>query len=94
MKKKYEKPIVLIEDYSMSEICASSPCEEKLNFADGNSCHSWMSFDITDDEGIYIGTGYVFNSGNSDCNAGFMDQLGEFNGICYHGPENRNFFTS
>ena len=54
MKKKYEKPIVLIEDYSMSEICASSPCEEKLNFADGSTCHSWMSFDGFDEDGNII----------------------------------------
>ena len=93
MKKQYEKPRVLIEDYSMSEICASSPCEEKLNFADGYSCHSLMSFEEIDED-LNVITTYLFNKGNNDCTAGWMDELGESNGVCYHGPENRNFFTS
>lgn len=85
MKKKYEKPIVLIEDYSMSEICAGSPCEEKLNFADGDVCHSWLT----------IGGEFLFNKANDDCLGGWMDDPDfKYDGVCYHGPENRNFFTS
>ncbi|MFQ8630443.1 MAG: hypothetical protein ACLSAJ_03945 [Intestinibacter bartlettii] len=94
MKKEYEKPQILVEDYNITDLLATSPCEQKVNYADGSVCHSWFEVDITDDEGMPAGVGYLFNSGNAACTGGYMDQLGSYKGICYHGPENNNFFTS
>lgn len=94
MKKSYQKPQILVEDYNMTELFATSPCEQKVNFGSGLTCHSWSDFDITDDEGNYIGSGYLFGTGNGACTAGNMDDLGNYGGICYHGPENNNFFSS
>lgn len=94
MKKEYEKPQILVEDYNITNLLATSPCESKVNYADGAVCHSWLKVDITDDDGVYIGEGYLFTSANSACTGGYMDGLGDYNGICYHGPENNNFFAS
>ena len=90
MKKKYEKPIVLIEDYSMSEICAGSPCEAKLNFKDPKICYyDKIGFD---DDGVMT---YLFNRGNKNCEGLFMDDRDQYDGICYHGPnDTNNFFAS
>ena len=93
MKKNYEKPEILIEDYNMTELFATSPCEQKVNFSSGLTCHSWEEFDDIDDDGNII-VGYLFSSGNASCNAGHIDDAGVYDGICYHAPEDNNFFTS
>ena len=95
MKKEYEKPQILVEDYNITDLLATSPCEQKVNYSDGNTCHSWASTRVFDkNTGTFITT-YYFNSGNSACVGGYMDGLDQTkDGICYHGPENNNCFTS
>lgn len=95
MKKEYEKPQILVEDYNITDLLATSPCEQKVNYSDGAVCHSWYKLDDVWDEGSqsFI-SGYLFNSSNKDCTGGYMDGLDSYDGICYHGPENNNFFTS
>lgn len=93
MKKEYEKPEILVEDYKVTDFLATSPCESKVNYADGATCHSHFEIDDIDIDGNPI-VGYLFNSGNGSCNGGWMDDLDIYDGICYHGPEDNNFFAS
>lgn len=79
MKKRYEKPDIMFDNFAMSVSVAS--CEEKANFARG-VC------------GVEMGPGsYIFTGNVGSCNIIQNDM--EFNGLCYHVPtDSNNVFNS
>lgn len=85
MKKKYEKPIFVFEDFSMDTRIAGD-CEEKTGLPSQNTCG--MDF-----SGII-----VFMTGMDGCTGIQVDNVGgdgEFNKICYHVPSgDNNLFNS
>ena len=79
MKKRYEKPDIMFDNFTMSESVAR--CEEKANFARGvcgvEMVPGWIMF--TDEVG--------------SCT--FKQKDLEFNGLCYHVPmDSNNVFNS
>lgn len=82
--KKYEKPMVIIEDYSVSEFIANNSCEAKVSFRDG----------VAGCTHLYKGVIPIFSSQAMGCSNN-PGANGDFNGICYHGPNgSNNFFSS
>lgn len=84
MKKKYEKPQIIIENFSLSTTIAGD-CETKTNVQSTSSC----GFDFS---GLQ-----VFLEGMGGCKDIQVDTIGgdgEFNGICYHVPYGDNLFNS
>lgn len=85
MKKKYEKPMILIENFSLSTTIAGD-CEVKTNTQSQNEC--WLDF-----SGLK-----VFMNGMGGCSDIAVDNVGgdgQFNEICYHVPEGTsNLFNS
>ena len=79
MKKRYEKPDIMFDNFTMSESVAR--CEEKANFARG-VCS------------LEMGPGYfMFTDDVNSCN--FKQKDLEFNGLCYHVPmDSNNVFNS
>ena len=86
MQKKYEKPLIVIEKFSLSTSIASN-CEGIVGNPSRGSC-------------AVIGTGniYMFNSSVSECDYTPGDMGGEddkWDGFCYHVPtEYNNLFNS
>jgi hypothetical protein len=81
--KKYEKPMVIIEDYSVSEFIAKNSCESRVNFREGMGGCTFNYSGIN-----------LFTNSLSEC-AFSVDQNDAFNGVCYHGPSgSNNFFSS
>lgn len=82
MKKKYEKPLVLIEDFSLSTDIAGS-CEVKINNPSSGNC-------------AYIPDRTTFNIFTEEladiCTT--IEADGEYNSICYHVPYGDNLFNS
>lgn len=85
MKKLYTKPIVIIENFSLSTNIAGD-CETKTNIPSNNSC------------GLDFSGLMVFMQGMNGCTDIKVDNVGGdgvFNGICYHVPSgNNNLFNS
>jgi hypothetical protein len=79
MKKRYEKPDIMFDNFTMSESVAR--CEEKANFARG-VC------------GVEMGPGWiVFTNEVGSCIIKQKDL--EFNSLCYHAPiDSNNVFNS
>lgn len=83
MKKKYEKPQIIIENFSLSTTIAGD-CEVKTNIPSQNTCG-------LDFSGVSIfldtmnGCGIKVTSEGGD---------GEYNNICYHVPYGDNLFNS
>ena len=86
MKKKYTKPQIIIEDFSLVTNIAAN-CEGKVNNASKGTC-------------AVIGTGdiYMFDGNVSQCDYKPEDLGGEadeWDGFCYHVPtEYNNLFNS
>lgn len=80
MRRKYTKPEIMFEDFSLSTNIAAG-CEVRTNMPTDNNC------------GIYLGE-YVFAEGMTGCDTKIS--LNEaYNGICYHAPyETKNLFAS
>ena len=82
MKKHYSKPEILFEDFSLSTSITVG-CEIQTKTPSQNQCGFFFE-----------GVGNVFMSGISGCNDFPVDN-GDFNGICYHVPnEDNNLFNS
>ena len=85
MKKKYEKPIFVFEDFSLSTTIAGD-CEVKLSTPTNDTC------------GMDFSGLKVFLDGMGGCTDIQVDNVGgdgEFNGICYHVPSgDENLFMS
>lgn len=85
MKKVYEKPSIIIENFSLTTSVASN-CENKTNTPSQGACAL-----IWEDE--FLGKIEVFYSTMGACKTHEDD--GEYNGICYHVPsESYNLFNS
>lgn len=85
MKKVYNKPEIMFEDFSLSSAITAG-CEAKTNLPSLNQC------------GMDFSGLVVFMQGMTGCTDIAVDNVGgdgEFNGICYHVPSNgENLFTS
>ncbi len=79
MKKRYEKPDIMFDNFTMSESVAR--CEEKANFARGVCAVETGPFT------------YMFTDEVNSCN--FKQKDLEFNSLCYHVPmDSNNVFNS
>lgn len=83
MKKKYTKPMIIIEDFSLDTTIAGS-CDVKTDTQGYGECGLDMS-------GITI-----FLDGMSGCTFPIKNVGGdgEHNGLCYHVPTDSNLFNS
>lgn len=82
MKKTYQKPEIIFEDFSLSTNIAAG-CEKQTNMPSVNQC------------GIYFGGYYVFAEGMTGCETWPITLDEDYNGLCYHTPtEGNNLFTS
>ena len=83
MKKKYVKPEIMFENFTLSNHVAGD-CELKPDTQNNNDC------------GLFFeGVGNVFLSGMGGCKdeqVGTDD--GSYNTICYHVPDGYNLFNS
>lgn len=85
MKKTYNKPEIVFEDFSLSTNIASD-CDVKANSPTNNEC------------GLNFSGLMVFMNGMDGCADIKVDNVGGdgvWNGICYHVPvETSNLFNS
>ena len=81
MKKKYEKPQIMFEDFTLTNSIAGD-CEIKVKNPSRDSC----PYQLRTGEQIFISnlTGCITHEDD-----------GDYNGICYHVPiESNNLFAS
>ena len=83
MKKKYVKPQIVIENFSLSETIAAG-CEVIIDTQASGQC------------GADFGGDMIFITGYTGCQDWEVEpDDGQFNGICYHVPiESKNLFNS
>ena len=82
MKKKYEKPMIIIEDFSLDTTIAGD-CEVPTNTPNSGNC------------GLDFGPNIViFTESVQQCTKDYGADDGEYNGICYHVPLGDNLFNS
>ena len=80
MKKRYEKPDIMFDNFTMSESVAR--CEEKANFARG-VC------------GVEMGPNWIMFTDELGSSCNFIQKDLEYNGLCYHVPyDSNNVFNS
>ena len=83
MKRTYEKPDIIFEDFSLSTNIAGD-CDTDTNVQSQNNCGMFFE-----------GLGNVFLTGMGGCDGFQVEIDGAFNGICYHVPDgNNNLFNS
>lgn len=84
MKKKYSKPDIAFESFSLSTSIAGN-CEVKTDTKGGGECGYPMD-----------GLGILFVVGMNVCNVPITDEQSlNYNGFCYHVPmENSSLFNS
>lgn len=86
MKKTYQKPRVLIESFTVSEmIAAGSNCGAVVNLMDGARC---TSDNVLISEALVIG---FFIDGDT-CDYPYTAD--EYEGVCLHGPADNAIYTS
>ena len=82
MKKHYEAPQILFEDFSLS-VSIAAGCEKKINplmYTCGVN---------------YPGVGMIFVEGNTGCKETVESTFKTTDGYCYHVPtEDKNLFNS
>lgn len=81
MKKKYEKPQIIIENFSLSTAIAGS-CEVKSDMQNAGQC----AFDFSGLKVFLDSMGSVC----TDVKVKDMGGDGDFNGMCYHVPNDEN----
>lgn len=82
MKKVYEKPLVIIEDFSLSTSIAGD-CENITKLPSYGQC------------GIDFGGDIIFLNAETGCTDELGVDDGSYSGICYHTPtENATLFAS
>lgn len=82
MKKVYEKPEIMFEDFTLTTNVAGD-CEVKTNIPSNNTC------------GLDFSGLMVFMTGMSGCSDIQVDEGKDFDGICYHVPTaDNNLFNS
>lgn len=84
MKKHYEKPQIMFEDFTLSTNIAGT-CTVKTWTPNSGEC----AYPVTDE---FLGTVNVFTSSTQACTT--TEDDGEYNGICYHVPFGDNLFNS
>lgn len=85
MKKTYEKPEIMFENFTLTTNIAGD-CEVKTWTPNSGNC----AYEITDEFGD---TSAIFTSAMTGiCTTTEAD--GEYNGICYHVPYGDNLFNS
>lgn len=84
MKKKYIKPNIIFESFTLSTNIAGD-CEVKTNLPSNNTCG--MDF-----SGLHVFLDSV--TGCSDIQITDEGGDGDFNQICYHVPSGENLFNS
>lgn len=81
MKKKYNKPVIVFEDFSLSMSIAGD-CEEHISPAAAGTC------------GLDFGGDKIFVGGVSLCTTEMENMVdtawGDYNGACYHNPSDTN----
>ena len=82
MKKRYTKPIIVFEDFTLSATIAGD-CEIKTNTPAAKQC----AYEVV----MEWGTASVFVEGVGPC---VFKMPGEFDGICYHQVESNSLFNS
>ena len=84
MKKKYSRPDIAFESFSLSSSIAGN-CEVKTDTKGGGECGYPLD-----------GLGSIFLLNMGDCVVKITDEQSlNFNGFCYHIPtENSNLFNS
>ena len=90
MKKNYEKPMILFEDFTMSKnIAANCDFTDVTATQDQTGCG--IAHEIIDPFTGQITTGTIFVSGI--CTLPYND--GDYEGFCYHNPDGlNNLFAS
>ncbi len=82
MKKKYVKPQIIIENFSLSETIAAG-CEVIVDTHSSGQC------------GLDFGGDAIFLTGIQGCKIQVTEDDGLNNGMCYHVPiETNNLFNS
>lgn len=82
MKKIYEKPVIMFEDFTLSANIAAG-CEVKAGSPSEGTC----GIPTSDPDTTY------FSAGIANCNSYTPD--GMYDGACYHTPfETNNLFNS
>ena len=90
MKKKYEKPMVLFEDFTMSMNIATV-CEVTTNLQGYQECGIKASDLDLSNSGIYDDTDIIFTSTEYGCSY----TMSQFNKVCYDVPTtDNNLFAS
>lgn len=85
MKKRYEKPQIVFEDFTLSTNIAGD-CDVKTWTPNSGKC----AYPVKDE---FLGTLNIFTSEMVGiCTTPEKD--GEYNGICYHAPYGDNLFNS
>ena len=82
MKKRYTKPAIVFEDFTLSVAIAS--CEVKTNTPAKMQC----GYEVDDGWDISV----LFVSGVQVCTT--VEAEGAYDGICYHTFANNNLFNS
>lgn len=86
MKKTYQKPRVLIESFTVSEmIAAGSNCGAVVDSMDGENCK-------TDNPLISDAWELGFFIDGNTCAIPYTAD--EYNGVCLHGPADNAIYTS
>lgn len=85
MKKKYEKPLFLFENFT---ICTNidTTCEVKTNLQGYQECGIKASDLDLSDSGLYDDTDIIFTSTEYGCNY----TMSQFNTVCYDVPTTAN----
>ncbi len=82
MKKRYAKPEIMFEDFTLSTNIAGN-CEQKTYLPSNNTC------------GMDFSGLKVFMSGMTGCEDIQVSEGDSFDGICYHTPTDlNNLFNS
>lgn len=82
MKKVYQKPAIIFEEFSLCTNIAGD-CDVKTQTPVSGDC------------GYQFGSNVVFLESVSGCVKKVKDEMDQFNGICYHVPlETKDLFNS
>ena len=84
MKKRYEKPQIVFEDFTLSTNIAGD-CDVQTNLPSNSTCG--MDF-----SGLHVFLDEM--DGCADIEITNVGGDGDFNGICYHIPYGDNLFNS
>ena len=83
MKKRYKKPVIVFEDFTLSATIAGD-CEIKTHTPAVMQC----AYEVVDE---FFGTMNIFISGVSSC---VFTQPDGYDGICYHVFTDNSLFNS